>query len=204
MSMIKDYLNQVVKAISDLPEDRVQDVVETLKTAYSTGRQVFLLGNGGSAATASHIACDLQKGLKECTGKRFKATAITDNIAIVTAWANDNDYDDIFAEQLDSLLQPDDVVLAISGSGNSANVIKAVEKANQMGAITIGWSGFDGGRLAQIAKMPIIVDSSNMQNIEDVHMVLGHLVYTCLIKQCVESKHHYDTMPKFSYPDPMI
>lgn len=188
MSTIKGYINQLIEAVSDLPEDKIQNVVETLKSAFSSGKQVFVLGNGGSAATAIHIACDLQKGLKECTGQKCKATAITDNIAIVTAWANDNDYDDIFAEQLDSLLQPDDVVLAISGSGNSANVIRAVKKANQMGAVTIGWSGFNGGMLAQVAQMAIVIDSSNMQNIEDVHLVLGHLIYTCLKEQCIEMR----------------
>ena len=102
----------------------------------------------------------------------------------MTAWANDTDYADIFAQQLDSLLEPGDVVIAISGSGNSPNVIKAVEKANQIGAITIGWSGFNGGKLAQIVRKPIVVNSDNMQRIEDVHMIMGHLVLACLMKQC--------------------
>ncbi|MCL5103428.1 MAG: SIS domain-containing protein [Armatimonadetes bacterium] len=184
MSMIKDYLSSLTTAIAELPEDKVQDVIDTLKAAHAEGRQVFLLGNGGSAATASHIACDFQKGLKECTGKRFKAASITDNVSIMTAWANDTDYDNIFAQQLDSLLEPGDVVIAISGSGNSPNIIKAVERANQMGAITVGWSGFKGGKLAQIVQKPIVVNSDNMQRIEDVHMILGHLVFACLMKQC--------------------
>ena len=147
MAMIREYLDLVCKAIGDLPEDKIQDVVDTLKAAHAGGRQVILLGNGGSAATASHLACDFQKGVKEHTGKRFLATAV-----------------------------------AISGSGNSPNVIKAVEKANEMGAITIGWSGYAGGKLAQIAQKSIVVNSDNMQRIEDVHMVLGHLVFTCLMK----------------------
>lgn len=184
MSMIKEYLDLVTKAISELPEERIQDAIDTLKKAHCEGKQVFLLGNGGSASTASHIACDFQKGLKEATGKRFRATALTDNVAVMTAWANDTDYDNIFAEQLDSLLEPGDVVIAISGSGNSKNVIKAVEKANDIGAITIGWSGFQGGKLAQVVQKPIVVNSDNMQRIEDVHMLLGHLVFACLMKQC--------------------
>jgi D-sedoheptulose 7-phosphate isomerase len=184
MSSITDYLGLLQQAISDLPEDAIQGVIDTLKKAHAEGRQVFLLGNGGSASTASHIACDFQKGLKESSGKRFRATALTDNVAVMTAWANDTDYENVFAEQLDSLLEKGDVVVAISGSGNSPNVIKAVEKAKEMGAITIGWSGFDGGKLAKVVQKPIVVKSDNMQRIEDVHMILGHLVFHCLMKEC--------------------
>lgn len=184
MSMILEYLELVNKALKDLPEDKIKTVIDTLKAAHADGRQVFLLGNGGSAATASHIAEDLQKGIKESSGKRFKVMALTDATPLICAWANDNGYDCVFAEQLDSFLEPGDVVIAISGSGNSPNVIKAVEKANDMGAITIGWSGFAGGKLAQIAQQSIVANSDNMQRIEDVHMVLGHLVFSCLMKQC--------------------
>lgn len=185
MSMIKEYLSLVTKAISELPEDKIQDVIDTLMNAHAEGRQVFLLGNGGSASTASHFACDLQKGVKMHTGKRLKVSSINDSIPLITAWANDTDYENIFAEQLDGILHPNDVVIALSGSGNSPNVLKAVEKANEIGAITIGWSGFDGGKLAQIAQKPIIVNSNNMQRVEDVHMVLGHLIFACFLKQCV-------------------
>ncbi len=187
MSIIRDYLELVSKAIFELPEDKIRDVIETLKAAHATGKQVFVLGNGGSACTASHIAGDFQKGLKECTGKRFRAFAVTDNMAIITAWANDTDYDNVFAEQLDSLLESGDVVLAISGSGNSPNVIKAVEKANEMGAITIGWAGYAGGKLAQVARKSVVVNSDNMQRIEDVHMILGHLVFHCLMRECARN-----------------
>ena len=182
MSMIRQYLDLLATALAELPEDKIQDVLDTVRAAHTEGRQVILLGNGGSAATASHIACDFQKGLKEYTGKRLRATAVTDNIAVMTAWANDTSYENIFAEQLDSLLEPGDVVIAISGSGNSPNVIKAVHKANEMGAITIGWSGFAGGELAKVAQKSIVVASDNMQRIEDVHLVLGHLLFSCLMK----------------------
>jgi len=184
MSMIRDYLDSVSKALAELPEEKIQDAIETIKAAHADGRQVFVMGNGGSASTASHIACDFQKGLKEYSGKRFRCSSITDNVAVMTAWANDTDYENIFAEQLDSLLEPNDVVIAISGSGNSKNIIKAVEKANEMGAITLGWSGFDGGKLSRVARKPIVVNSDNMQRIEDVHLVLGHLVFHCLMRQC--------------------
>lgn len=181
MSLIRDYLNNVCTAIERLPEDRIQEAVDILAEAIENGQQIFLLGNGGSAANASHISEDLLKGIKECTGKRARVLALTDSVPLITAWANDTSYENIFSEQIDSLLNPGDVVIAISGSGNSPNVIKAVEKANEMGGITLGWSGYSGGRLAQIAQKPIVVESDNMQRIEDVHLVLGHLIYTALI-----------------------
>ena len=179
--MIRDYLELVTKALAELPEGAIQGMVDTLKAAHADDRQVFLMGNGGSAANATHIAEDLQKGVKQCTGRRFKVIALTDSVPIITAWANDLQYDQVFVQQIESLLDPGDVVIAISGSGNSPNIVNAVERANAMGAVTIGWTGMGGGRLAQVAHKSIVVASDNMQRIEDVHMVLGHLVYTCLV-----------------------
>ncbi|MCE5313507.1 MAG: SIS domain-containing protein [Armatimonadota bacterium] len=183
MSAITNYLNMVTQTIADLPEEPIRDIIETLKKAHAEDRQVFILGNGGSAATASHVAEDFQKAIKVCTGKRFKVMALTDAAPLIFAWANDNGYDCIFAEQLDSFMEPGDVVIAISGSGNSPNVIKAVEKANEMGAISVGWCGFSGGKLAKIAHKSIVVNSDNMQRVEDVHLILGHLILTCLIDE---------------------
>lgn len=184
MSIITEYLELVTRAITDIPESAIREVVETLKSAHADGRQVFLLGNGGSAATATHIAEDLQKGIKECTGRRFRVMALTDSVPLITAWANDTSYDNVFVQQLETFLEPDDVVIAISGSGNSPNVIKAVEVANRMGAVTIGLTGFSGGKLAQTAHKSIVVASDNMQRVEDVHLVLGHLIFACMMKEC--------------------
>ncbi|MDO8684012.1 MAG: SIS domain-containing protein [Armatimonadota bacterium] len=180
MGAVKEYLTQLVKVIESLPEEKVQDFVDTIAEAYNNDRQVVFLGNGGSAATASHFACDMQKGIGAAGPKRFKAMALTDNVPVITAWANDTDYSRIFVGQIDTWVNPGDLVIAISGSGNSPNVIEAVELANKKGAITYGLTGFDGGRLAKIAKKSIVVHSNNMQQIEDVHIVLDHLVYTCL------------------------
>ncbi|MGC8863337.1 MAG: D-sedoheptulose-7-phosphate isomerase, partial [Armatimonadota bacterium] len=155
MSLISDYLRDVREAICALPEESIQDVVDILKKAHADGKQVFLLGNGGSSANSTHIAEDLQKGVKEHTGKRFKVISLTESTPLITAWANDAGYERVFVEQIESLLDPGDVVIAISGSGNSPNVLRAVEKANEMGAITIGWSGMGGGKLAQIAQKSI-------------------------------------------------
>lgn len=183
MSIIKDYLDEVCKSICLLPTDRIQEAVDILAEAIENDKQIFLLGNGGSAANSSHISEDLHKGIKECTGRRARVFALTDSTPLITAWANDSGYENIFSEQIDSLLDAGDVVIAISGSGNSPNVIKAVEKANQMGGITLGWSGYAGGQLAKVAHKPIVVDSDNMQRIEDIHLVIGHLVYTALINK---------------------
>lgn len=181
MNHINQYLEMLTGAINALPKDVLQEHIDILKLAHAEGRQVFLLGNGGSAMTAAHIACDFQKGIKEATGKRFKAISITDNVALMTAWANDTDYDNIFSEQLDSLLHKGDIVIAISGSGNSPNVLRAVERANELGAITLGWSGFDGGKLARLVHKPLIICSDNMQRIEDVHMIIGHTVFAVMM-----------------------
>jgi len=182
MGAVREYFSELVQVIQSLPEEKVQDFVDTIADAYHSEKQVLILGNGGSAAAASHLVCDLQKGIGGTAPKRFKAMAFTDNVPVITAWANDSDYSEVFARQMDTWVQPGDLVIAISGSGNSPNVIKAVELANERGALTYGLTGFQGGKLAQVAQKSIVVPSNSMQQIEDVHVILGHLVYTCLKK----------------------
>ncbi len=157
--------------------------MDLVRDAYVSNKQVFIMGNGGSASTASHLACDLQKGIGGLGKKKFKVMALTDNIPIMTAWANDTDYSNIFAEQLATWVKPGDLVIGISGSGNSPNVINAIELANRERAVTIGLSGFQGGKLAQVTQHSVVVNSDNMQHIEDVHMVLAHLVFRCLLEE---------------------
>jgi D-sedoheptulose 7-phosphate isomerase len=177
---IHDYFTRVKRSIDEMekPEyrEKIDKIVEILLEARVTKHQIFVMGNGGSGATASHLMCDLGK-MTICTDSpRFKIIALTDNIPLMLAWANDSSYDDIFVEQLKNLMNPGDVILGISGSGNSPNVIKAIEYANANGGITIGWTGFEGGKLANAAQTALVVPSHNMQRIEDVHMVLTHLV----------------------------
>lgn len=143
------------------------------------------MGNGGSAATASHFACDLAKGTtmdNPSMRKRFKVTALTDNVPLLTAWANDIDYENMFVEQLKNLLEEGDLVIAISGSGNSKNVLKAVEYANTRAAKTVGLTGFEGGRLKDMVKECLIVPSNSIERIEDVHLILEHLLCSYLRK----------------------
>ncbi|HPP74261.1 MAG TPA: SIS domain-containing protein [Armatimonadota bacterium] len=181
--LIKSYLGEVSQIISELPADVIDDLVQTLKSAYNEGRCVMICGNGGSAATASHLACDLQKGVGCLKDQKFKAIAFTDAMPIITAWANDTDYDNIFAEQVVTWAQPGDILIAISGSGNSPNILRAVEAAKVRGVTTIGLTGMGGGKLAQMVDKPVVVASNNMQQVEDVHVVLAHLVFTCLCRE---------------------
>lgn len=187
-NIISDYLSDVARIISGLPADMLDDLVQTIKWAYENGKQVMICGNGGSASTASHLACDLQKGIGSLGYKRFRVLSLNDAVPTITAWANDTDYSNVFAEQVATWANPGDVLIAISGSGNSPNVLRAVEAAKARRVITIGLTGFRGGRLAEIVDKPIIVPSNNMQQIEDVHVVLSHLIFTCLYQEIAEDE----------------
>jgi len=163
-----------------LPFERVEQVAEILVQAYESQRTVFLFGNGGSAALASHFACDLGKGTVNGSKKRFRVMALTDNVPLITAWANDSHYDDIFSEQLANFAAPGDVAFAISGSGNSPNVLKALRAAKQAGSITTGLTGFSGGKMLELCDACIVVPCDNMQIIEDLHLCVAHSLFTCV------------------------
>lgn len=181
----KEYLNETKKSLDSIEGyliDKIEKVVPILTKARQNGSTVFIMGNGGSASTASHFACDLSKLTITDNLPRFKAISLTDNIPTILAWANDNSYEDIFLEQLKNLMSLEDIVIGISGSGNSKNVIKAVEYANKNGGITIGFSGYDGGKLAKCAYENINTHIYNMQRTEDMHLLLTHLI-TSLIKE---------------------
>lgn len=173
------YLSEVSKTLEAMRKGlpgKAMEIVSVLKAARDSGRRVYVCGNGGSASTASHMASDLNKGATRKDSPRFRAIALTDNIASMTAHANDSSYEDIFVEQLKNHLEKGDVVVAISGSGNSTNVLKAVEYANALGATTIGLSGFDGGKLSRIAKVSYVVPNECMQQVEDIHLLIEHML----------------------------
>jgi D-sedoheptulose 7-phosphate isomerase len=177
---VNDYFNAVVRTIGNVPISTIDEIVSVLLEAYDSNRMVYLFGNGGSAALASHFACDLGKGARNGSSKRFKVISFTDNVPLVTAWANDARYEDIFAEQLVNFVQPDDVVIAISCSGRSPNVIKALAVARNAGAFTIGLTGFQGGDMKELCDLCLIIPSVNMQIIEDLHLSITHAVFTAL------------------------
>ena len=180
MSFISDYLGGVKGLIDSIPAPQVERLADLLFSVWQTGGRVMLLGNGGSSATASHIVNDLQKCIQLESGRAIKALCLSDCTPLVMAWGNDTEFANIFAPQVECWTEPGDLLIAISGSGNSPNVIRAVEMANEKGATTFGLAGFKGGKLAQTAKECITVESDNMQQIEDLHMILLHLVFSML------------------------
>jgi D-sedoheptulose 7-phosphate isomerase len=155
-------------------------VADALWDAYRQNRAVFLFGNGGSAALASHSACDFGKGTAINGNRRFRVLSLTDNVPLMTAWANDHGYEDIFAEQLKGFVQEDDVVFAISGSGNSPNVLNGLRLARDMGARTIGLTGFQGGNMKPLCDLCVVIPSDNMQIIEDFHVSVTHSIFLML------------------------
>ncbi len=177
---LNSYFDDVVRTIGKMPLRTIDQVVEVLMQAYESSRKIYLFGNGGSAALASHFACDLGKGAANGSGKRFQVLAFTDNVPLMTAWANDARYEDIFAEQLINFVRPEDIAFAISGSGKSPNVLKALKVAREAGAYTVGLTGFQGGDMKDLCDLCLIIPSDNMQIIEDLHLSVTHAVFTAL------------------------
>lgn len=180
MDGIRRYIDQIKDTLDRLPWEAIQATIAVLQDARLNDRQVFIMGNGGSAATASHFACDLGKGTLIPGYPRFRVIALTDNMPLFSALANDFGYDRVFVEQLASLVQPKDVVIGISASGNSPNVLNAIFFARQVGATTIGMTGFDGGRLKELVDICILVPNHCIEQVEDLHLMLEHLISTQL------------------------
>jgi D-sedoheptulose 7-phosphate isomerase len=176
MLSVTDYIKDLIGLLHKVDPNEVQVLVDALVDAYRYERFVFVIGNGGSAANASHLCEDLGKGtLSDFEGqKRLKIMSLTDNVPYIMAWANDEGYERVFVEQLKNFAEPDALLIAISGSGNSANVLRAVEYANDHGMRTFAITGFDGGRLKQIAHDSLHVRSNNMGAVEAVHAVVFH------------------------------
>lgn len=179
MSDRADFANvyfEALKGLMDMiPGGKIDLLCDRLLEAYHGGKQVFIMGNGGSATTASHFAQDVNKGVSVGLDKRFRVICLNDNLSIIMAYANDVAYEEIFVEQIRNFLQAGDFVLVLSGSGNSKNVLKAVEYANRNGAKTFGLTGFDGGKLASLARESIVVPAPDMQKVEDLHLVILHM-----------------------------
>lgn len=173
---IRHYFRMVQDLLNVIPFDAVDRVVEVLEQARLAGQTVFICGNGGSAATASHFGNDLAKRTTVPGQPRFRVISLTDNNAIMTALSNDIGYDVVFSEQLIPLVRSGDVVIGISGSGNSPNVLNAMRVASEAGATTIGFCGFDGGQLKAMVDIPVHVPSDVMPMVEDAHLMLEHAI----------------------------
>ncbi|HXX15508.1 MAG TPA: SIS domain-containing protein [Candidatus Eremiobacteraceae bacterium] len=193
MSEIPDvngYFHHLSRTIDKLPFGIINQIAETVLRAYENDQMIYIFGNGGSAALASHLACDLGKGTVNGNGKRLRVLALTDNVPLMTAWANDSKYEDIFAEQLANLIGRDDIAFAISGSGNSPNILRALKVARGAGAITVGLTGFQGGKMRELCDQCMIVPCDNMQIIEDLHLCAAHALFTVIrrrISRCAET-----------------
>jgi len=176
VSFPAEYKQKLLQTIERIDLERVGQAIEWLREARAQDHRVFVCGNGGSAATASHFVCDMVKGASYGRQSRFKIMALTDSLPTITAYSNDVGYEAVFVEQLKNFAEPGDVLIAISGSGNSPNVLRAVEYANSIGCRTIGLSGRDGGMLAPLVHLSIRVDEPHMGRIEDAHMIVCHML----------------------------
>jgi D-sedoheptulose 7-phosphate isomerase len=180
MAYIEWYLDEVGNILRQLPPGQIGQIIHLLKQARLDRKQIFLIGNGGSAATASHFANDLLKSTVAADKPRMKVIALTDNIPVMLAYANDCGYETIFAEQLDALAAPGDMLVAFSGSGRSPNVLRALDLARQRGLTTIGFTGRDGGGMPKRCDVCLVAPCQPMEQIEDVHVVLTHLIYSAI------------------------
>ncbi|MDO9153550.1 MAG: SIS domain-containing protein [Paludibacter sp.] len=179
---ISAYFEKLKQTIDLISKEDLNQLMNILVKAKDEGKTVFVMGNGGSAATASHYCCDFNKGISFGKEKMFKFICLNDNIPTMMAYANDISYDEIFVGPLKNFLQKGDLVIGISGSGNSNNVVKALEHANTVGAFTIGLTGYSGGKVKQICQHNVHIPVDDMQIAEDLHMVLDHCIMSILSK----------------------
>jgi D-sedoheptulose 7-phosphate isomerase len=177
------YLQDLKVTLDQLPMDSIQKAIDLLHEARLNGRKIFIMGNGGSASTASHFVCDLGKNTRMQGWPNFKVIGLADNMAIFSALANDEGYGNVFSQQLANLVEADDIVIGISASGKSPNVLNAIEVARQAGAFTIGMSGYDGGHLASMVDISVHVPSFCIEHVEDIHLMLEHMITKALIER---------------------
>jgi D-sedoheptulose 7-phosphate isomerase len=176
MTFAEQYKSELFQTIETIDLDKVNQAIDWFKQARADGQTIFACGNGGSASTASHFACDMVKGASYNRDTRFRIMALTDSLPTMTAYSNDVSYECVFCEQLKNFAKPGDLVMGISGSGNSPNVLRAMEYANSIGCKTIALTGRDGGKLGPLANLNIQVPVPHMGRIEDAHMIVCHMI----------------------------
>jgi D-sedoheptulose 7-phosphate isomerase len=176
---IRRYFHDLTGLVSQLPYNSITRIVSIFLDAFAEQRTVYVFGNGGSAASASHLMCDINKGAS-AEGKRPRVMALTDNASLITAWANDFGYERIFSEQLKTFIKPRDVTFAISTSGDSPNVLLALETAREYGAMTVGLGGCQGGQMKSLCDVCAIVPSDNVQLVEDLHHAMIHSIFVAV------------------------
>ena len=178
---IQAYFQTLARTIPQLPYSSIQQIISTILRAFEEDRSMFVFGNGGSAATASHVMCDLNKGTIARNGsRRLRVISLTDNVPSLTAWANDAGYEHVYSEQLKNFVQAGDIAFAISGSGNSPNILEALRTARKLGAVTIGIAGNHGGKMKAFCDICAVVPSDNIQVVEDLHHAIAHSILTAV------------------------
>ena len=182
-----DYIEDLKTVLDAFPHHQFNLLIEVMLEAYDKGKRIFTMGNGGSASTASHWVCDINKGCSLNREKKFMMMSLNDSISTMLAYANDLSYEDVFVEQLKNFFVPGDVVIGISGSGNSENVLRAIEFSNENNGITVGLCGFSGGKLYQMVHIPILVSVDDMQQVEDIHMIVAHMSMQNLLQELSDS-----------------
>lgn len=190
--LVDKYLKKEIEILEKLDKEKLCAALEVLVNALNDDRDIYIFGNGGSSATASHFQNDFNRGVSEHTEKKFRFHCLNDNVPTIMAIANDISFDEVFRQQLINKVKDTDVIMAISGSGNSKNVINAVEYAKQCGAYVIGITGYDGGKLYQMADLNLHVPVNSMQITEDVHMIFDHLMMSVLYKTLCGKDHLRD------------
>lgn len=176
MENLRNYITTLHQTIDLLPQSLIAEVIDILEQARLQGKQVFIMGNGGSASTASHFVCDLAKNTRHTSLPHYRVIGLTDNMATFSAYANDEGYENVFASQLANLVNPGDIVIGISASGNSRNVLNAMVEAKKHNTTNIAFTGFDGGRLGQMVDINIRVESNIIEHVEDIHLMLEHMI----------------------------
>ena len=183
---INTYFSDLQEMVRAISQSHLQEILALLEETYHQGRRIFIMGNGGSAATASHFALDLAKNTIMPGAPRVKAISLTDHVPLITAWSNDTAYEHIFAEQLANMIEPGDAVIGISASGNSLNIINALNVAKKSHAVTIGLLGAKGGQIKQIVDAYVLAPGQNIEQEEDAHLILAHII-TRHIREVVRS-----------------
>ncbi|MCD8279932.1 SIS domain-containing protein [Enterocloster citroniae] len=181
---ITDYIGKEVTLLNEVNRCAIEATINAVLEAYEAESAIYVFGNGGSASTASHMANDFNKGISEYTEKKFRICCLNDNVATLMSIANDISYEEVFSFQLKNKMKPGDIAIGISGSGNSENVIRALKYAKSVGMKTIGWVGFDGGAISQIADIVFHVPIHDMQIVEDIHLILNHLIMSVIMQNC--------------------
>jgi len=173
---ITSYVSELEQMLREISQAHLQAILALLEAAYRDGHRIFIMGNGGSAATASHFALDLAKNTIKAGAPRLKAISLTDHVPLITAWSNDTAYEHIFEEQLANLIEAGDVVIGMSTSGNSPNVLNALKLAKQARASTVGLLGATGGRIKEIVDAYLLAPGQNIEQEEDAHLIVAHLI----------------------------